>query len=164
MAFGLPPQRDHTPQPSGFQPPAPSLEVFHQTCPEIPAPWFRLGPRHPRELGMQGALGAPHSTLILGVFLRGAGDFCLRQGGISKEDSEGREEQASRSLASERPWDGLGVGVGHGLDLLLALHTAYYLGVSQISISASHLLSVSPICEPPALIFHFFSHLYIDPL
>ena len=113
---------------------------------------------------MQRALGAPHSTLILGVILRGAGDFCLRQSGLFREDSEGREEQASRLLASERPWDGLGVGVGHGLGLLLALHTAYYLGVSQISISASHLLSVSPICDPPAIIFHFFSLLYIDPL
>lgn len=113
---------------------------------------------------MQGTLGAPYSTLILGVILRGAGDLCLRQSGLSREDSEGREEQASKLLASKRPWDGLGVGVGHGLGLLLALHTAYYLGVSQISISASHLLSVSPICDPPALIFHFFSLLYIDPL
>ena len=44
MAFGLPPQRDHLPpQPPSFQPPAPSLEVFHQTCLEIQAPWFPLG-------------------------------------------------------------------------------------------------------------------------
>lgn len=128
-------------------------------------PWFPLGAQASQGGKQARGLASSSQHPRFGkVILRGAGDFCLRQGSISREDSEGRKEQASRSLASERPWDGLGVGVGHGLGLLLALRTAYYLGVSQISIFASHLLSVSPICEPPALIFHFFSLLYIDPL
>lgn len=113
---------------------------------------------------MQGGVGSASQHPHFGVFLRGGWGLLPEAGW----DIQGRTPKAGKSRLQGRwPPNDLGMAAGWAWGMAWIcfwLYTAYYLGVSQISISASHLLSVSPMLEPPALIFHFFSHLYIDPL
>lgn len=166
IAFGFPPPRDHTPR-------APLTPLSR---PAVPGQ-LRLrcavhsrgpGPRG-RQAGRQGASGAFCGVHVFGksfgnVILMGTGDFRLRQDGGSREDPEGGEGRAARSWASEQPWSGPGVGVGHGLCLASGFTYRLLFGVSQTLVSTSHLPSVSLICAPPALFFHFSFLLNIDLL
>lgn len=133
MAFGLPPQRDHTrvlvsslsPQPGGLP----------SDLPRDSGLWFRgLGPRHPRELGMQGAFGAPQHPHF-GSLPQGSWGL-LPEAGWDIQGGLRRQGRAGHVAASERPWDGLGVGVGHGL-ICFWLYTRLTIWVLQISISTA---------------------------
>ena len=125
MAFGLPPQRDHTPQPSGFQPPSPSLEVFHQTCPEIPAPWFPLGAQAPQGVRHARGLGSASQHPHFGSLPQGSWGL-LPEAGWDIQGGFRRQGRAGFKVAGLRttlgwPWGGRGAWLGsasgftHGL-------------------------------------------------
>lgn len=76
---------------------------------------------------------------------------------VGKDRLQGRWPLNNFGMAIGWVWGTVGPG------FCLYTQGIHYMGVSQTLVSASHLPSVSSVCEPLHYFFHVF-HLHIDPL
>lgn len=146
MAFGSPPQRDHTPLTPLVPSPQPSglCSVINSRGP---------GPSA-RQAG-KGPLPALHGALILGKSSSGKLETSPGKMVDPREDLEGEAGRASGSLASGQPGTGPGLGPASGF-------TRRFLVFPRLR-SLPHTFPVAhPSVHHPHCLFILFL-LYIDP-
>lgn len=134
------------PQPRGL------CSVIHS----LPGPGFR-------EAGRQGASGGSSRCPHLGkVILKESGDFRLDKMVDPREDVEGEAGRAPRSLASEQPGDGHGVGMGPGFGLASGF-THRFLVFPKLQCLPHTFPAAHPSVHHLHCLFTLFL-LYIDPV